>query len=130
MTPGPAAAWPGLALRRERHYGDRVFLCHAERPPNLAALIAETVVRHAAAEPGRAFLAPAAIAFHEAREDDTAIILYTSGTTGRPKGAMLTHLGIIHSALNFEACLGLRRPGGNTGERAILTVPASHVTGL
>src|SRR5260221_7259825 len=50
MTPGPAAAWSGLALRRERHYGGRVFLCHAERPRNLAALIAETVARHAAAE--------------------------------------------------------------------------------
>jgi long-chain acyl-CoA synthetase len=79
----------------------------------------------AGAEPGAAFLEPAASPSHDAREDDTAIILYTSGTTGRPKGAMVTHLGIIHSALNFEACLGLR-----CGERAILTVPASHVTGL
>src|SRR5260221_13433989 len=50
MTPGPTGAWPGLALRRERHYGDRVFLCPAERPRNLAALIAETVARHAAVE--------------------------------------------------------------------------------
>ena len=79
----------------------------------------------AGAEPGTAFLEPAAGPYHDAREDDTAIILYTSGTTGRPKGAMLTHLGIIHSALNFEACVGLRRD-----ERAILGVPASHVTGL
>jgi O-succinylbenzoic acid--CoA ligase len=58
-------------------------------------------------------------------EEDCAVVLYTSGTTGRPKGAMLTHLGIVHSAMHFEICLGLR-----AGDRALLTVPASHVTGL
>jgi acyl-CoA synthetase (AMP-forming)/AMP-acid ligase II len=58
-------------------------------------------------------------------EEEAATILYTSGTTGRPKGAMLTHLGIVHSAMSFERCLGL-----TAGERAILAVPAAHVTGL
>ncbi|HXP76133.1 MAG TPA: class I adenylate-forming enzyme family protein [Stellaceae bacterium] len=59
------------------------------------------------------------------REEDTAVILYTSGTTGRPKGAMLTHLSIIHSLITFRRCLRLE-----PRERAILAVPASHVTGL
>ena len=58
-------------------------------------------------------------------EEDTAVILYTSGTTGRPKGAMLTHLNIIHSAMHFEMCMDLGK-----GERSLLAVPASHVTGL
>ncbi|EEB83946.1 class I adenylate-forming enzyme family protein [Roseobacter sp. GAI101] len=58
-------------------------------------------------------------------EEDNAVILYTSGTTGRPKGAMLTHLNIIHSAMHFEMCMEL-----GTGERSLLSVPASHVTGL
>ena len=59
------------------------------------------------------------------KETDTAVILYTSGTTGRPKGAMLTHLSIAHSVLHFEACMGL-----HADDRAALAVPASHVTGL
>jgi long-chain acyl-CoA synthetase len=62
---------------------------------------------------------------HEGRETDVAVILYTSGTTGHPKGAMLTHLNIAHSALHFQACMKLGR-----GERSALAVPASHVTGL
>ena len=58
-------------------------------------------------------------------EEETAVILYTSGTTGQPKGAMLTHLGLVHSAMGFARCMGL-----SDGERTILAVPASHVTGL
>lgn len=58
-------------------------------------------------------------------EEETAVILYTSGTTGRPKGAMLTHLNIVHSGLHFAHSMALR-----PGERSILAVPISHVTGL
>jgi acyl-CoA synthetase (AMP-forming)/AMP-acid ligase II len=58
-------------------------------------------------------------------EEDTFALLYTSGTTGRPKGAMLTHFGTVHSLLHFEYGLGLR-----DGDISVLAVPASHVTGL
>ena len=59
------------------------------------------------------------------QEEDTAFILYTSGTTGRPKGAMLTHLNVVHSVLHFRHAMQL-----GAGERSLLAVPASHVTGL
>jgi acyl-CoA synthetase (AMP-forming)/AMP-acid ligase II len=79
-----------------------------------------------ACEPAAGFLEPAAEPpSPPVGEDDTAVILYTSGTTGRPKGAMLTHLGIIHSLITFRRCLRLEPEA-----RAILAVPASHVTGL
>ena len=58
-------------------------------------------------------------------EEDVAVILYTSGTTGRPKGVMLTHLNICHSVMHFEAGMEL-----DATERSLLAVPASHVTGL
>ncbi|AOW15833.1 O-succinylbenzoic acid--CoA ligase [Hydrogenophaga crassostreae] len=61
----------------------------------------------------------------EAAGTDTAVILYTSGTTGNPKGAMLTQLNIVHSCVHYEACMRLQ-----ASDRSALAVPASHVTGL
>jgi acyl-CoA synthetase (AMP-forming)/AMP-acid ligase II len=60
----------------------------------------------------------------EVGEEDTAMILYTSGTTGRPKGAMLAHCNVIHSAMIFVSCLQL-----TASDRSIAAVPLAHVTG-
>ncbi|MBC5786062.1 acyl--CoA ligase [Ramlibacter sp. USB13] len=239
-------AWPPVALRHERHFGDRVLRCFADRPPHLPAMLAQArsvdasapalvdgarrwtwgeldalstrlavglrqagvepgdrvvlvapnraefvVATHAAlrlgavlvpvsmreAGPGIAFilnqcratlviadpvlsmlvppalsdgrpltrvLLPGGIAaggwLHwdallatdasgfadaEPAEEDPAVLLYTSGTTGAPKGAVLTHLNLVHSVLHYRHALGLR-----TGETGLLAVPGSHVTGL
>ena len=72
-----------------------------------------------------ALTAPAKFSGIAITEEDTFALLYTSGTTGRPKGAMLTHFGTVHSLLHFEYGLALR-----DGEVSVLAVPGSHVTGL
>ena len=66
-----------------------------------------------------------ALAPAEVDEEDTAMILYTSGTTGLPKGAMLAHCNIIHSAMVFVSCLEL-----TPADRSIAAVPLGHVTGV
>lgn len=54
-----------------------------------------------------------------------ACIMYTSGTTGHPKGAVLSHLGFEHTARNYERCFGYV-----SDDRMLLTIPATHISGL
>jgi acyl-CoA synthetase (AMP-forming)/AMP-acid ligase II len=62
---------------------------------------------------------------HRADEEAVAVILYTSGTTGKPKGAMLTQINLVHSMMNYALSMGI-----GPEDRTVMAVPASHVTGL
>ncbi|MFD7326427.1 o-succinylbenzoate--CoA ligase [Streptomyces sp. NPDC059875] len=57
--------------------------------------------------------------------DDTCIIMYTSGTTGRPKGAMLTHANLTWNAFNVLVDHDLI-----ADERALVSAPLFHTAGL
>ena len=61
----------------------------------------------------------------EVAPDDTAIILYTSGTTGHPKGAMLTHQNLYSNARDIGDYLKM-----TTEDRVITTLPVFHVFAL
>ena len=61
--------------------------------------------------------------------DDLAAILYTSGTTGRSKGAMLTHGNLLSNARVLKDCWGWRTPEQG-GDVLIHALPIFHVHGL
>ncbi len=59
------------------------------------------------------------------KADDLAAILYTSGTTGRSKGAMLTHGNMLSNAKTLKTYWGWK-----TGDVLIHALPIFHVHGL
>ncbi len=95
----------------------------------------------AAADPSTA---PDALPEADIDPDDDALIFYTSGTTGFPKGAQLTHRAVVHNLMNMillTACYDAARAQrtARTGTEdpppeapppvVLLPVPLFHVTG-
>ena len=70
--------------------------------------------------------------------DDDATIMFTSGTTGKPKGALATHRAVISNFLNSMSCqmrMFLRRgetppePDPSEQRATLLSIPFFHATG-
>ena len=59
-------------------------------------------------------------------EQDLALLPYTGGTTGVPKGAMLTHANMVANAVQFRDWFGYE-PGG---EVFVATLPLFHIGGI
>jgi len=62
---------------------------------------------------------------HPVLPDDAFMIMYTSGTTGAPKGALLPHRKALYNALNAEITFALR-----PDDRVLVAAPLFHSLGL
>ena len=67
-------------------------------------------------------LAPGAA---HAGPDDLALIVYTSGTTGKPKGVMHSHRTVMSTTVGIPAWFG-----ATAGDIVLAALPFSHVTGM
>jgi malonyl-CoA/methylmalonyl-CoA synthetase len=100
-----------IAFRVGTHY---VFTLNDDRTGSLLDRAAHCSDQHLAAIKGA---------------DDLAAILYTSGTTGRSKGAMLTHGNMLSNAQVLKDYWGWRSEGEG-GDVLIHALPIFHVHGL
>lgn len=57
--------------------------------------------------------------------EDAMMIVYTSGTTGKPKGVVLSHDNFLHTCLHYLYALGIDEP-----QRSLLAIPATHIAGF
>jgi long-chain acyl-CoA synthetase len=110
------------------------LVVRAEAPPGTIAL--ESLIGPAAAYPA---LPDSPLPDPGLAADDLATIFYTSGTTGRPKGAAGTHRNILANYVNtgFRAArAAVRRgdpvpgPPSTAPRRLLLPMPFFHVTGF
>jgi fatty-acyl-CoA synthase len=69
--------------------------------------------------------APAAPIDPAVGADARLLLVYTAGTTGRPKGAVLSHAAVLWNAVNAIAAHDLTR-----ADRVLITIPMFHVGGL
>ncbi len=112
-----------------RHSGASLVLCHPAYLDGVREAAAEAGLDADRARPVTDYLTGrrrpwrgASVPFPD--EDDVYGVVYTSGTTGRPKASQLVHRATMHSAIAYVRILGL------TGDdRTAIVFPLYYVTG-
>lgn len=131
--------------------GANMVVCDQQRldiiSPQLGALECQAIVARASEKPQNAMSFEDITSQYlgkkmpvvECHPEDIAQIMYTSGTTGRPKGAVSSHSNIIQAILSFEFhayCSAMTNPeligkmmGTGFAPCTLLSVPLFHVSG-
>ncbi|MFE7753080.1 class I adenylate-forming enzyme family protein [Streptomyces sp. NPDC057428] len=97
----------------------------ARVPDAFAAHIAPVEALLAVPDPEAPDVDPRALPGCERDASDVAHLLYTSGTTGRSKGAMHTHANLLFNARTVR-----ERLGAGPEERTLIAAPMFHATGV
>lgn len=118
------------------HSGAKVLIANQEWWPNIQPILQETMLENifiTDEQPPEGTIPFSKlineqcpeIVSEEVKEHDGAFIMYTSGTTGRPKGAFISHFNMIHTILNYKYCYNL-----SSEDSTVIAVPVFHITGL
>jgi acyl-CoA synthetase (AMP-forming)/AMP-acid ligase II len=117
VTPINPALAPGEVEYQLADSGATVLLTHdALVVPGVATLAPEDLATSSGGPE---------VALHDPDPDDLALLVYTSGTTGRPKGVQLTHANLDAMTAAMVEALSL-----DERDHSLLILPLFHVNGI
>ncbi len=109
--------------------GARFVICAPALHDTVRAAAAEagSVDRIVTTDQWREFAGPGEVPPVEPADDDVAVLAYTSGTTGEPKGAMLSHGNLM---ANLQQQMAIPEAHVSGDDVLMLTLPLFHIFGL
>tara|TARA_R110002003_G_scaffold52_21_gene4519 strand:- start:22808 stop:24283 length:1476 start_codon:yes stop_codon:yes gene_type:complete len=113
LVPRGAFAQDAAAVKAARKYNAAIAECYYNG--NEVVLDVKEVGK----------LAGKSAPLESAQPDDVALVLHTSGTTGRPKAVPLTHRNLLRTMRNIQGTYAL-----TAADRTMLVMPLFHVHGL
>ncbi|KKC25237.1 hypothetical protein WP12_15130 [Sphingomonas sp. SRS2] len=112
-------------------FGDMLQAARAEDaaclplPPRMVPIEPDSDGWHAFLAAGAADRIKAERRAEDVAPDDIATIIFTSGTTGRPKGVMLSHVALVTGYWQWSSRTGMQH-----GDKCLASNPFCHVMGL